>query len=116
MRLLALGFLALAATSATAQRSPADTPPQTREVISKIDEARNRNCDDRITQVRAANRLPKLDRGTASSDDAYFIAAVDHSIDGCAVMVMREDTSDIRPLPAPSEDVRIHKVENFPRD
>ena len=110
MRLLALGFLALAATSATAQRPPADTPPQGPDVVSKIDEPRNRNCDDRITQVRAANRLPKLDRGTASPDEAYFIAAVDHSIDGCAVMVMRQDTTNIRPLPEFEAEVKLRKL------
>jgi hypothetical protein len=32
-----------------------------------------------------------------------MIAAVDHRINGCAVMVMYGNTSDVRPLPAPRD-------------
>jgi hypothetical protein len=56
-------------------------------------------CRDRISQVREERGLPKLDRRAAAPDQPYLIAAVDKRIDGCSVMVMRNDTSDVRPLP-----------------
>lgn len=64
-------------------------------------------CRDRIDLVREERGLPKLEpkleRGTATGEEALLIAAVDHRIDGCSVMVMRNDTSDVRPLPAPGD-------------
>ena len=61
-------------------------------------------CRDKIQQVRAERGLPWVDRGTAvDPDQPLLIATVDHRIDGCAVMVMRDDTSDVRPLPEPQE-------------
>jgi hypothetical protein len=45
-----------------------------------------------------------VDRRTAIDPDRpLLIAAVDHRIDGCSVMVMRDDTSDVRTLPEPRE-------------
>ena len=60
-------------------------------------------CRDRIELVRQERGLPKLQRDTAAPDDPLLIAAVDKRIGGCSVLVMRNDTSDIRPLPAPQE-------------
>src|SRR5688500_3074570 len=57
-------------------------------------------CRDRIHQVRRELGKPALDRD-ASPQEPLFIAAVDKRIGGCSVMVMRNDTSDLRPLPAP---------------
>ena len=34
---------------------------------------------------------------------SLLIAAVDRTIDGCSVLVMRDDTSDVRPVPGPKE-------------
>ena len=59
-------------------------------------------CRDRIEQVRRETGQPTLDRG-GSPQEPLLIAAVDKRIDGCSVMVMRNDTSDLRPLPAPAE-------------
>jgi hypothetical protein len=56
-------------------------------------------CRDRIEAVRDERGLPKLERDNAVPDEPLFIAAVDKRIGGCAVMVMRNNTSDIRPLP-----------------
>lgn len=67
-------------------------------------------CRDRIDLVRAERGLPKLDRGTATGEEALLIAAVDHRIDGCAVMVMRHDTSDVRPLPAPESGPLLRRI------
>src|SRR5262245_5364345 len=56
-------------------------------------------CRDTIHQVREARGLPQLERGAASPDEPLLIAAVDHRINGCSVMVMYNNTSDVRPLP-----------------
>lgn len=58
------------------------------------------NCRDTISQARQeAGKPPLLDREPASPDKPYHIYAVDRRQDGCAVMVMKGDPSDIRPLP-----------------
>jgi hypothetical protein len=59
-------------------------------------------CRDQIQQVRRELGKPALDR-EVSPQQPLFIAAVDKRIGGCEVMVMRDDTSDFRPLPAPGE-------------
>lgn len=61
------------------------------------------NCRDTIRHVREANGQPALLKDTAPPGEPLLIAAVDQRIEGCSVMVMRHDTSDVRPLPAPSE-------------
>ena len=58
------------------------------------------NCRDRIHTVREERGLPRLERDTASPEEPLFIAAVDKRIGGCSVLVMRENLSDVRPLPA----------------
>ena len=111
MKKFVVSALALCATTAMAQQveiTPATSEPQVELQTPRATEAAN--CEDRITQVRAANGQPKLDRGR-SSEAAKFIAAVDLRIDDCSVMVMREDTSDIRPLPKRSDEVRIRKID-----
>ena len=59
-------------------------------------------CRDRIHEVRRELGKPALERD-ASPQEPLFIAAVDKRIGGCSVMVMRNDTSDVRPLPEPQE-------------
>jgi hypothetical protein len=59
-------------------------------------------CRDTVEQVRAQRGLPLL-RENAAPDEPLMIAAVDHRINGCAVMVMYGNTSDVRPLPAPRD-------------
>ena len=68
-------------------------------------------CKDRIRQVREENGQPALDRDLAEPDEEILIAAVDHRIDGCSVLVMRNDTSDVRPLPENSGEVRLIPAE-----
>ncbi len=60
-------------------------------------------CRDRIRHVREENGQPPLRRETANPDEPLLIAAVDHRIDGCGVMVMLRDTSDVRPIPETPE-------------
>jgi hypothetical protein len=68
-------------------------------------------CRDRIDEVRDDRGLPKLDRKAASPDDGLLIAAVDKRIDGCSVLVMRNNTRDIRPLPtAPEGPPRVQPI------
>lgn len=67
-------------------------------------------CRDRIHTVRAERGLPALERAPAAPDESLFIAAVDHRIDGCSVMVMRNDTSDVRPLPAPDQGPALRRI------
>ncbi|MDG6079538.1 hypothetical protein E3U23_10060 [Erythrobacter litoralis] len=57
------------------------------------------NCQDRIHHVREERGLPELNDAPATPDNALLIAAVDHQVDGCDVLVMQEDTADVRPLP-----------------
>jgi hypothetical protein len=57
------------------------------------------NCRGRIVTTRAELGLPKLPDDGAKASDPLLIAAVDKMIGGCEVLVMRDDTSDIRPLP-----------------
>ena len=68
-------------------------------------------CRDTIHAVREERGLPQLERETASPDEPLLIAAVDHRINGCAVMVMYANTSDMRPLPAlPDGPARLERL------
>jgi hypothetical protein len=69
-----------------------------------------RVCRDAIQQIRDERGLPKLDRDNAASDEPLLIAAVDQRIGGCSVMVMRNDTSDIRPLPTQEGSARLQRL------
>jgi hypothetical protein len=99
--LIALFLTAAAAPPQT--EAPGEKQAQTPAV--EIDPTSGKvMCRDKIQQVRAERGLPWVDRGTAvDPDQPLLIAAVDHRIDGCSVMVMRDDTSDVRPLPEPRE-------------
>jgi len=55
-------------------------------------------CRERIQEVRRELGKPVLQRD-ATRQDPLLIAAVDKRIGGCSVLVMRNDTNDIRPLP-----------------
>jgi hypothetical protein len=67
-------------------------------------------CRDRIHQVREERGLPSLDRGNASADQALLIAAVDRRIDGCSVMVMRNNLADVRPLPTQEGEAKVQRI------
>jgi hypothetical protein len=61
------------------------------------------NCRDTIRHVREANGQPAFRKENAVPGEPLLIAAVDQRIDGCSVMVMRQNTGDVRPLPPPHE-------------
>lgn len=90
--LLPLIALVLTTAASAQQTVPVQAPP----------DAATQVCRDRIQQVRREFGQLALDRD-ASPQEPLLIAAVDKRIGGCSVMVMRNDTSDIRPLPAPQE-------------
>jgi hypothetical protein len=93
---LALPAMALAGDAPPGSRD-GSAQPTAREVQGPREPA---NCRDRIHAVREERGLPRLQRETASPDEPLFIAAVDKRIGGCSVLVMRENLSDIRLLPA----------------
>lgn len=74
-------------------------PPDGDAQIGGINERDFANCRDRIQEVRGERGLPKLQQDTADPDEPLLIAAVDHRVNGCSALVMKHDTSDIRPLP-----------------
>ncbi|MEE4206769.1 MAG: hypothetical protein V2I39_10780 [Erythrobacter sp.] len=97
MRLIALPLAALALIGADeppAGGTDAETSAPKAEALDR------KTCRDRINHARAAAGQPRLlHRGPARPDDPVMIYAVDQRQDGCAVMVVKGDPADIRPLP-----------------
>ena len=95
---VALPLIALLfATGASAQQAktvPLRTDP------SAAAERSQKNCRDRIQEVRQERGLPRLERD-AGAADPLMILAVHRTIDGCSVLVTVND--EIRPLPEPRE-------------
>ena len=68
-------------------------------------------CRDTIHEVREARGLPRLDRDAVAPEPPQLVAAVDQRIDGCSVMVMYNNTSDVRPLPEmPDGPPRLQRI------
>ena len=97
LALLALSLPVAVLADSRALPGSEKTRPTMRELQAPPEPA---NCRDRIHAVREKRGLPRLERDTASPDEPLFIAAVDKRVGGCSVLVMRENLSDIRPLPA----------------
>jgi len=76
-----------------------DTLPNAFNTSTASTDASRLNCRGRIETARVERGLPKLRKDDAKPAEPLFIAAVDKMIDGCEVLVMRENLSDIRPLP-----------------
>jgi hypothetical protein len=87
--------------AAPALKTPAPwlTSPSVFKVSPEKKDQAQANCRGKIVTTRAELGLPKLPDADAKAGDPLFIAAVDRMIDGCEVLVMRDNTSDIRPLP-----------------
>jgi hypothetical protein len=101
-------------TAASPQAVPAEEATVTAPA-PKVDPTTGRiSCTDRIHMVRAERGLPWIDRGTAPDpDEPLLLAAVDKRIDGCSVLVMRNDANDIRPLPTePEGPARVQRIPN----
>jgi hypothetical protein len=74
-------------------------PPAPARQLANRGEAVGQNCRGKIERVRQERGLPKLDRGNATDERPVAILAVDRQVDGCEVLVMKDNASDIRPLP-----------------
>ena len=102
---IALPLIALLLTTgATSPQAPQPAPQGTGVAPQVTIDPTNGKavCRDTIQQIRAERGLPWVDRGTAADpSEPLLIAAVHKTIDGCSVMVMRDDTSDVRPVPGP---------------
>ena len=98
MRMILLPVIAGVAVSAT----PAPVVPAPAPDAPALSANAPNDCPDRIETVRETLDQPKLDRRLATAERPYLIAAVDKRIDGCAVMQMKGDINDLRPVPAPS--------------
>ena len=90
---------------------PAYEEPASRWETIEEATAGDENCRDRIHQVRKENGQPEIEEDTGEPDEAMHIAAVDHRIDGCSVLVMRGNTDDIRPLPKPAGEPKLVPAE-----
>jgi hypothetical protein len=96
---LALPLLApLLIASAPAPQQSAQPAPQFGSG-AQLPENIRKNCRSRIETVREERGLPRLQRDNAAPDRPLLILAVDKRIDGCEVLVLRNNTADIRPLP-----------------
>jgi hypothetical protein len=98
---VAVALIALLFSTGAGVPETAQVQPETR-IAPLTAEAPRAVCRDTVQQVRRELGQPVLERD-ASPRDPLLIAAVDKRIGGCSVLVMRDDTSDIRPLPAPQE-------------
>ena len=85
-----------AAPPALLERAPVFVGPQ-----SGLQMLTPEHCDDTVHQAREERGLPPLDRRPADPDYPILFKAVDHTVDGCAVLVVND--GDIRPLPLPQE-------------
>lgn len=106
-RFAALTVALLACTAASAAPERTDHAPNFAEPeileLQTPSELGETVCRDRIHTVREERGLPAIQRETADPEEPLLIAAVDHRIDDCSVMVMKYDTRDVRPLPKPAE-------------
>ena len=96
----AAATLGAAAPQTSGRDLPSATDGNGAAAMPNVHAVRDFACRDRVTQARAERGLPLLERNTADPDEPLFFAAVDHRLDGCSVLVMRNNTSDIRPVPA----------------
>ena len=115
MRLIILPLCFVALTGAV----PAPEVPQGKSAMmpaytvppqrwASVDEAlAPQNCRDRIQQVRDASGQPVLDKTPATEGEGYLINAVDMRVDGCAVLQMKGNVNDLRPLPVTEGPARL---------
>lgn len=106
MKLIVAALLTSGVASASPPADPLDQPgyeaPAKR--WTSVEEAdRDRRCRDRIAQVRADEGKPRLEREPASPDQPLLMYAVDHRVDGCAVLVPVSDPADIRQSTLPGK-------------
>ena len=74
-------------------QQPAET---WRDIQDPIERAR---CEEKIRQVRNEAGKPEIEPEAADAQDPLLLAAVHQKIENCPVLVMKHDTSDMRPVP-----------------
>ena len=67
-----------------------------RDIQDPIERAR---CEEQIQTARSEAGQPEIEREPADPEKPLMLAAVHQTIEDCPVLVMKQDTSDIRPLP-----------------
>jgi hypothetical protein len=97
MRLALLPLAPLLVAAAVAPH-PIASAHKLPKLANQAEEMR-KNCRGRIDTVRQERGLPRLAPDKGSDHDPLLVLAVDRSIDGCEVLVVRNDLDDIRPLP-----------------
>lgn len=104
---IAIPSLALFLITAAAPPQAAVPAPETDPALLQVTiepKTGKTVCRETIQEVREERGLPWIDRGTAAEPDhPLLIAAVAKTIDGCSVLVMRDNTNDVRPVPGPRE-------------
>ena len=63
------------------------------------DSQKRTSCRDTIEHARAETGQPQLDEGDGQAPEPMLYKAVDRNVDGCDVLVMADDTDDLRPVP-----------------
>ena len=117
---LYLSALILPLLAGTAMAEPTESPGEAPDTpAGPFDNARllsgppaPANCRDRIQAVRNERGLPELRRDNArpgAAEELMFLA-LDHTIEGCNVLVMADDPRDVRPLPAPDDGRLLRQV------
>ena len=102
MRVIVPLIALLLATGAAAPPTVRVLPAPSSSAPQAIPDGASPVCRERIQEVRRELGKPELQRD-APPQEPLLIAAVDKRIGGCSVLVMRNDTSDIRPLPEQGE-------------
>ena len=95
---MSLALVVLAPLTISAAIPPPTEIRRSPDLTAPTD-ASKANCRSRIEQARHDLGQPKLDRHDASPDEPILFYAVDRLIDGCEVLVIRNNLADIRPLP-----------------
>jgi len=67
-----------------------------RDIEDPIKRAR---CEEQIRKVRSDAGQPEIEREPADAENPLMLAAAHQTIEDCPVLVMKHDTSDIRPVP-----------------
>jgi hypothetical protein len=105
MRLILLPLAPLLVAAAVAPKTPVTSHAPGK--LAAQPEQFGKNCHGRIEETREERGLPKLAPDKAGSAEPLLILAVDRQIDGCEVLVLRNDINDIRPVPEFSDTARM---------
>lgn len=90
-------------TPDSAQALPLDMPGYSRPArlpSGDLDDfVRRATCSDTIEHAREASGRPPLEKHESDTPEPMLYKAVDRNVDGCDVLVMADDTDDLRPVP-----------------